>query len=53
MSVMRFSAMNIAEQATAEKYDTNMPAEAEQYSYGIVKNWMILSLNILIKTMFL
>ncbi len=33
---------------SAEKLDTNMGAEAEQYSYNILKNWMILSLNILI-----
>ncbi len=33
---------------SAEKLDTNMGAVAEQYSYNILKNMMILSLNILI-----
>ncbi len=38
----------IAKQASAEKWETNMGAEAEQYSYYILKDRMILSLNILI-----
>ena len=45
MSVMRFSVVTIA---AAEKCDANMQVEAEQYSHNIPKNWMILSLNILI-----
>ena len=48
MSVVQFSVMNIEKQTTAEKFGTNMRKEAEQYSYGILENWMIPSLNILI-----
>ena len=32
---------------TAKKSETCMQAEAEQYSYAILKNWMILSRSIL------
>ena len=46
--IMRFSVMNIAKRATAEKCDTNIRAETLQYSYDIHKNWVIRSLNILI-----
>ena len=52
MSVMRFSVSNIAKLATAGKLDTNMRAEAEQHSYDIFKNWMTLSLNVLISNIF-
>ena len=48
--------MTITKQATAEKEDTNMQAETEQYSYKIFKNWIILNLNVpklLTKTPFL
>ena len=40
--------MNIAKQATARKWDTNLRVEAEQYSFCILKNWMIPSVNVLI-----
>ena len=40
---MQFSLMNMAKLATAEKRVAN-----EQYFYNILKNWMILSLNIIL-----
>ena len=45
--------VNKAKQATIEKCDTDVRALAEQYSSNILKNWMILSLNILINKIFI
>ena len=38
VSAIRLSVMNIAKQATAETFYADTRAEAEQYSYDILKN---------------
>ena len=50
MSVIRFSVtlLRTSQSGQLLKNERNMQAEAEQYSQNVLKNWMILSLNILV-----